>query len=214
MLHINFHYHSKRNVRDGYACTSPSFLSKDGFSSRQPSWSNFVVGPCIVGLYSMLPLILWSTMMPLPTSLSLLSTLPWLCLVALQWLWDHGSKEMDRVEESFLVPPCSSLESLLLPFLFTNLPLLVFTLAMEFSVGKLISLHFFFFFLFLIFFSSFFRDVFILFSLSHHFFLFRYGLGLNYICPVSALQKWFPDYRGLASGLFIFFPFWAYITLK
>lgn len=27
-----------------------------------------------------------------------------------------------------------------------------------------------------------------------------FGLGLNYISPVSALQKWFPDHRGLASG--------------
>lgn len=28
-----------------------------------------------------------------------------------------------------------------------------------------------------------------------------YGLGLCYISPVSCLQKWFPDRRGLASGL-------------
>jgi MFS family permease len=28
-----------------------------------------------------------------------------------------------------------------------------------------------------------------------------YGLGLCYISPVSALQKWFPDRRGLASGM-------------
>jgi MFS family permease len=27
------------------------------------------------------------------------------------------------------------------------------------------------------------------------------GLGLSYISPVSPLQKWFPDWRGLASGL-------------
>jgi MFS family permease len=27
-----------------------------------------------------------------------------------------------------------------------------------------------------------------------------FGLGLNYISPVSALQKFFPDYRGVASG--------------
>lgn len=27
-----------------------------------------------------------------------------------------------------------------------------------------------------------------------------FGLGLNYICPVSALQKFFPDFRGVASG--------------
>lgn len=27
-----------------------------------------------------------------------------------------------------------------------------------------------------------------------------FGLGLNYISPVSALQKWFPDLRGTASG--------------
>jgi MFS family permease len=27
-----------------------------------------------------------------------------------------------------------------------------------------------------------------------------FGLGLNYICPVSALQKYFPDFRGVASG--------------
>jgi len=27
-----------------------------------------------------------------------------------------------------------------------------------------------------------------------------FGLGLNYISPVSALQKWFPDYRGIAAG--------------
>ncbi|XP_024358519.1 uncharacterized protein [Physcomitrium patens] len=27
-----------------------------------------------------------------------------------------------------------------------------------------------------------------------------FGLGLNYISPVSALQKYFPDYRGVASG--------------
>ncbi|KAG0299716.1 hypothetical protein BGZ98_009817 [Dissophora globulifera] len=26
------------------------------------------------------------------------------------------------------------------------------------------------------------------------------GLGLSYICPVSALQKWFPDRRGVAAG--------------
>lgn len=28
-----------------------------------------------------------------------------------------------------------------------------------------------------------------------------YGIGLCYISPVSALQKWFPDRRGLASGI-------------
>jgi MFS family permease len=27
------------------------------------------------------------------------------------------------------------------------------------------------------------------------------GIGLCYIAPVSALQKWFPDRRGLASGV-------------
>ncbi|KAI9097295.1 major facilitator superfamily domain-containing protein [Phlyctochytrium arcticum] len=27
------------------------------------------------------------------------------------------------------------------------------------------------------------------------------GLGISYISPVSPLQKWFPDYRGLAAGL-------------
>lgn len=27
-----------------------------------------------------------------------------------------------------------------------------------------------------------------------------FGLGLNYISPVSALQKFFPDFRGVASG--------------
>ncbi|KAI9594509.1 oxalate/formate antiporter [Syncephalis fuscata] len=27
-----------------------------------------------------------------------------------------------------------------------------------------------------------------------------YGIGLSYISPVSALQKWFPDHRGMASG--------------
>ncbi|RKP22370.1 oxalate/formate antiporter [Syncephalis pseudoplumigaleata] len=27
-----------------------------------------------------------------------------------------------------------------------------------------------------------------------------FGLGLSYISPVSALQKWFPDHRGMASG--------------
>lgn len=28
-----------------------------------------------------------------------------------------------------------------------------------------------------------------------------YGIGLCYISPVSALQKWFPDHRGFASGI-------------
>ncbi|CAL8072660.1 unnamed protein product [Orchesella dallaii] len=28
-----------------------------------------------------------------------------------------------------------------------------------------------------------------------------YGIGICYISPVSALQKWFPDHRGLASGI-------------
>jgi len=27
-----------------------------------------------------------------------------------------------------------------------------------------------------------------------------FGMGLGYISPVSALQKWFPDYRGVAAG--------------
>ncbi|OQR85765.1 Major Facilitator Superfamily (MFS), partial [Thraustotheca clavata] len=27
-----------------------------------------------------------------------------------------------------------------------------------------------------------------------------FGLGINYISPVSALQKWFPDMRGTAAG--------------
>lgn len=27
------------------------------------------------------------------------------------------------------------------------------------------------------------------------------GLGISYIAPVSPLQKWFPDLRGLAAGL-------------
>ena len=29
------------------------------------------------------------------------------------------------------------------------------------------------------------------------------GLGVGYICPVSTLVKWFPDRRGLATGLAI-----------
>src|SRR5699024_9643264 len=39
------------------------------------------------------------------------------------------------------------------------------------------------------------------------------GLGIGYISPVSTLVKWFPDHRGLATGLAIMgFGFAALIS--
>lgn len=41
------------------------------------------------------------------------------------------------------------------------------------------------------------------------------GIGLGYVCPIAALVKWFPDKKGLITGLAVAgFGFSALIWIK
>ena len=40
------------------------------------------------------------------------------------------------------------------------------------------------------------------------------GLGMGYVVPVAVLVKWFPDRRGLITGVAVGVAIWAYVSAE